>query len=163
MSQEKRALIAAIDLTAAKKKFLAKKSWWWKLRHSVEDVERDYKDYLFLIVTNQCKISCTQDINDLWHEHILDTRKYRDDCARINDGKFIHHPHLPRGAPDHAKHSSEMKRLWQEAYGKLEDASYQRGFKDGFDGLNMFSTSDRYMEGHADGCRSKSEKTPRDL
>src|SRR5215467_1491329 len=29
--------------------------------------------------------------NDVWHEHILWTEKYREDCARVFDGRFLDH------------------------------------------------------------------------
>lgn len=166
MSEEKRILIDAIDLTQAKKKFLEKKSWLWRLWHKIEDVEAEYKKFLYLICTNQDKtfVPWTQDLDDLWHEHILDTRKYRDDCARINDGKFIHHnPNLPRGTPDHAKNFSETKRLWQKVYGKTNSPAYQRGLRDGLGGFNMSSTSDEYILGHHDGYRQRLERQTRGL
>jgi len=51
----------------------------------------------------QMQISPTRDIDAFWHAHILDTRKYIDDCERVF-GFYLHHfPYFGmRGADDAA-------------------------------------------------------------
>lgn len=43
----------------------------------------------------------SEPLDDIWHAHILDTKKYAEDCDKIF-GKFLHHfPYLGmRGAED---------------------------------------------------------------
>lgn len=117
MSKEKWDQIIGLDLTNVKANFLRRKSrlerWLWQRRHSIDTVEYEYKKFLFLICTNpkKCIVPWMDDLDDLWHEHILDTRKYAKDCQLIH-GEFIHHnPNLPQGTTDHTNHWEETKRL----------------------------------------------------
>ncbi len=104
-AEEKEKAIYELDLSKVKAKYLSKKSWWWKLWNDADQVEKDYREFLRLIAVNagQSFVPWTQDLDDLWHEHILDTRKYNEDCMAIF-GEVIHHnPHLPKGTREHRK------------------------------------------------------------
>ena len=35
-----------------------------------------------------------KDIDEFWHQHILDTKKYRDDCKKIFGEYFDHYPYF---------------------------------------------------------------------
>jgi hypothetical protein len=59
----------------------------------------------------QCIVPWYEELDNLWHEHILDTRKYEIDCRNIF-GSIIHHnPNLPKGTVNHTNHWAETKRL----------------------------------------------------
>jgi hypothetical protein len=49
-----------------------------------------YRQYLFLIRKYNTNISPTLAIDAVWHNHILDTRKYVQDCQAVF-GFYLHH------------------------------------------------------------------------
>jgi len=60
----------------------------------------EYRQFLHLIVCNRYNtvVPRSRDLDDFWHEHILDTTWYAEDCNTIL-GSFIHHnPHLFEGS-----------------------------------------------------------------
>lgn len=68
----------------------------------VRIMEKQYRQFLMLIhLYPKTSIIPTESIDKIWHTHILDTQKYREDCNEIF-GKFIDHfPYLGlRGAKD---------------------------------------------------------------
>jgi hypothetical protein len=61
-----------------------------------EAVEKAYKRYLYLAGTYGGTVSIvpTKIIDEFWHMHILDTRKYAEDCGNLF-GRLLHHyPYL---------------------------------------------------------------------
>lgn len=106
--------ILALDLTNIKANlYRRQKGWfmrrWW--RKKMNHVELEYKRFLYLLAAYpKAKVVPWGDIkgwcplDEMWHEHILDTRKYAKDCESLF-GRFIHHdPNLPQGTTDHTTH-----------------------------------------------------------
>lgn len=57
----------------------------------LELAEREYRRFLTLIVLNPGKaIVPTKLVDEFWHQHILDTQAYGDDCHQVF-GAFVHH------------------------------------------------------------------------
>jgi hypothetical protein len=55
-------------------------------------------------------------LDEMWHEHILDTHKYARDCNTIF-GRMIHHdPNLPAGTTNHTNHWEKTKRVYKEVF-----------------------------------------------
>lgn len=81
-----------LDLAPVKFKLVKESSWDLERANLVEP---QYKAFLFLIGTRRDHMFVpTQDIDTMWHTHILDTRKYMTDCAQYF-GEYIHHyPYL---------------------------------------------------------------------
>ena len=81
----------------------------WTLERA-NRVEPQYKAFLFLIGSRvKAEFVPTFDIDEMWHMHILDTRKYMMDCA-LHFGEYIHHyPYL--GMKD-AEDRSRAERLF---------------------------------------------------
>jgi hypothetical protein len=110
--------IQAVDLATVKEKFKWRKGWWWCLWHDADKIEQEYRQFLYLIATNpgEMVVPWTQDMDDFWHEHILDTSKYQADCNTIH-GSFIHHnPHVPKGSETHDKAFTKTKTLYKNAF-----------------------------------------------
>ena len=84
--------IESLDLEPVKYNLVAKSGWDLARADAVETL---YKRFLLLSVEHPDKVVVpTEDIDEMWHAHILDTRKYHDDCMRVF-GRFIHHfPYL---------------------------------------------------------------------
>src|SRR5271167_499441 len=95
--------ILALDLNAVRVRLTEKKGWWWSLRYKPMRLEKEYRQFIYLIATNPDRlvIPWSQPLDDFWHEHILDTAKYAADCQNVL-GKFIHHnPNVPKYSSDH--------------------------------------------------------------
>jgi hypothetical protein len=81
-----------LDLNPIKYKLMKDKDWTLERANRVEP---QYKAFLFLIGSKvKAEFVPTFDIDEMWHTHILDTRKYMTDCA-LHFGAYIHHyPYL---------------------------------------------------------------------
>lgn len=73
----------------------------WTLDHA-RKAEKWYRRFLFLAVKYPSEIIVpTKEIDQLWHFHILDTRKYIEDCNTLFGEYFHHFPYLgTRGKDD---------------------------------------------------------------
>src|SRR5277367_2353333 len=82
----------SLDLNPIKYKLMKDKDWTLERANQVEP---QYKAFLFLIGSRvKAEFVPTFDIDEMWHTHILDTRKYMADCA-LHFGEYIHHyPYL---------------------------------------------------------------------
>lgn len=57
----------------------------------LDEMEIEYKKFMFLLSTyNDLCIPISEEIDDLWHTHVLHTKNYSEFCLNIC-GKFIHH------------------------------------------------------------------------
>lgn len=75
----------------------------WPLSKALE-VEKWYRRFLYISsVEAGVAMVPSKDIDVFWHEHILDTRKYFDDCERVFGRYFHHFPFFgTRGKQDEA-------------------------------------------------------------
>lgn len=84
--------IADLDFTAQKNKMMlpAPEGKGWS-KEQADIAEMWYKRYLHLLkkYPNQ-KFVPNAPIDAFWHYHILDTRRYAEDCKNVF-GKFLHH------------------------------------------------------------------------
>lgn len=120
---QKRKQIDALDFTQLKSKLMDKeegKGWTAKMCDAVEVL---YKQFLFIILKYPDRdIVPTKQIDDFWHAHILDTRRYMSDCKNIF-GHYVHHyPYFGLRGEEDAKNLqntfSETKNLWKKEFGK---------------------------------------------
>lgn len=112
--------IQALKLETVRKKLGERKGWWWRLTTDASKLEKEYRQFLYLIAQNPEKpmIPWSQNLDDFWHEHILDTQKYAQDCQAIF-GKFIHHdPHLPKGSKTHNESFDATRKAYKDNFGK---------------------------------------------
>lgn len=98
---EVRRQLMEVDLDCIKFKLMDSHEGLGWTREQAEAVSEQYRRFLFLCVTTGTSIVPTKDVDEFWHQHILDTHKYADDCHRIF-GFFLHHfPYLGmRGEED---------------------------------------------------------------
>ncbi|MEL7354047.1 MAG: glycine-rich domain-containing protein-like [Cyanobacteria bacterium J06560_5] len=62
----------------------------WSLQRATQAIEQ-YRRFLFLLYKYPDeKIVPSRETDEVWHTHILDTSKYREDCDRLF-GKFMDH------------------------------------------------------------------------
>ena len=63
----------------------------WKLERAVFASEQ-YRRWLWLNARYEAEhLSPSQDVDHVWHMHILDTRKYAEDCEAMFGDQFLHH------------------------------------------------------------------------
>ena len=90
--------VASLDFSMLKRKLGEEKGWSPEYQSEVEDL---YRRFLALnIVYRDQKICPTGPIDEFWHAHILDTRKYAGDCQELF-GEYLHHfPYFGMRGPD---------------------------------------------------------------
>ncbi|NRF71801.1 hypothetical protein HLB44_32930 [Aquincola sp. S2] len=108
------AAIQALDLSMIKfKATRGDDGYGWSEAYA-DQMEVAYKRYLILHAKYpDMQLAPEQDVDRFWHMHILDTRKYADDCEVIF-GYFLHHfPYLGlRGDGD--------EQVLQDAFEKMQ-------------------------------------------
>jgi hypothetical protein len=114
--------IELIDLEKVKKKLMS------AVRHGGQEWDEDlteeavdfYRKFLTLCTFYKgLKFVPTGDIDTVWHQHILDTKKYQNDCKEYL-GFFLHHNpnYSPETAGDKYKESSiKTVELFVEHFG----------------------------------------------
>jgi hypothetical protein len=87
-----------LDLAPIKKLLKESDSGPMWSKEFTEAVEPMYRSFLYLLWKYpEEKIVPTPEVDVFWHMHILDTKKYAEDCETIF-GRFIHHnPHKGLG------------------------------------------------------------------
>jgi hypothetical protein len=101
--------IRAIDFSALGSKLATaesgKKPWSWE---KIEYCEREYRRWLFLCRKHEGELlSPTRAMDEYWHAHMLDTKAYMRDTARIF-GKYLHHnPYLGTLGPEDERRLEE--------------------------------------------------------
>ncbi|HEY4498547.1 MAG TPA: glycine-rich domain-containing protein-like [Candidatus Paceibacterota bacterium] len=83
--------IRSIDLSMVKLKLMDKEEGQGWDQEYADYVETRYRRYLCMVYVSRHGANVpTRDIDLFWHQHILDTRAYADDCQHVF-GEFIHH------------------------------------------------------------------------
>ena len=82
-------------------------------------VEKQYRNWLYLRRKYEGEqLPPSSDIDQFWHAHILDTRAYHRDCARIFGSYHHHFPYFgARGEADRAA----LLRAWERLLGLYQD------------------------------------------
>ncbi len=80
--------IGNLDFSMIISKMVSHQGW---SRKDAEEVSQLYRNFLFLSAKYSDKrLPPSGDIDEFWHNHILDTEKYAQDCDAIF-GRFFHH------------------------------------------------------------------------
>jgi hypothetical protein len=92
--------ISAIDFTTMREKLADPDFGEPWIPEKIEFCEREYRRWLFLCRKYDGEIlSPSFAMDEYWHAHMLDTRAYMRDCARIF-GRYMHHnPYLGMAGP----------------------------------------------------------------
>lgn len=122
------ARIAAIDLEPIKFKLVNEKGYE---HDEVNTLEKWYRRFLLLTILYKDRpIVVSEKIDEFWHQHILDTHKYAEDC-RAAFGEFLHHfPYFGlRGEEDQialrAAYRSTLE-LLQSEFGETPDEELRK-------------------------------------
>jgi hypothetical protein len=108
--------VARIDLEAVKANLRRYKRW---SRARIEVAELEYKRMLTLLLWNPGlphPLVPLELVDELWHQHILDTRAYHHDM-HVLFGKYLHHfPFLGAGDADNVRLKAEAVELFNQLY-----------------------------------------------
>ncbi|TMB95052.1 MAG: hypothetical protein E6J42_10920 [Chloroflexi bacterium] len=118
-----KATILNLDLDPIKIKLMDPEEGKGWTREEADRAEVQYKRFLYLSVKYPQAIVPHKIVDAMWHAHILDTRKYAEDCEKTF-GFFLHHfPYFgmrgPNDAADLEKAFEETCRLYQAEFGDL--------------------------------------------
>jgi hypothetical protein len=163
--------IVGLNLKSVRNKFSAKKSWWWHLGHDPARIEAEYRQFLFLLATHPdaTLVPWSPDLDDFWHQHILDTPKYAADCDAFADRLIHHPPHPLEGSAAYSLALAETRKLYLSSFSesarKRKRAAGEGGH--GSDTPMVFSDSDgsrangsHHAGGHGLGHHSASHHSP---
>lgn len=114
--------VEKLDFTAQRHKMSEILGWHPQV---VDTMERQYKQFIALskaaeAIAPDLEIVPNRLIDEFWHMHILDTRKYREDCDMIFGRYFDHYPYFGlEGGEDTAnwkRASTDCARLWEDVF-----------------------------------------------
>lgn len=117
--------IDELDLGPIKVKLMRQDGEGWS-RNQAEIAEKWYKGFLSLCLKYpSLAIVPNKAVDAFWHYHILDTRKYAEDCQGIF-GYFLHHfPYFgmrdEKDVRDHGEAVANTKDLFHREFGWLFD------------------------------------------
>ena len=108
------------DFSLTKEKLLEPDYAGWSMERA-ENAEKDYKRYLALTkALGGFQPVPNGEIDRFWHEHILDTRRYFQDCHELFGGFLHHYPYFGmRGEQDKKTWESTAEfsnNLWESLF-----------------------------------------------
>lgn len=107
--------VAGVDLSLVKAKAMERNGW---SQDTADQAEADYRRFLYLLAKypRQVFVPWTRNLDLFWHEHILDTRRYEEDCSRVF-GQFVHHdPHIGISPENEKRARSATSDLFRKEY-----------------------------------------------
>lgn len=110
-------------------------------RSRAEEAEKWYKRFLKLCVLQDEKVVPPGDVDEMWHCHLLHTRKYHEDCQRIF-GHYLHHS--PSDGTDEGKF--RMEDSFQTTLSRFEEFFGERPLEG-----KESSRADCHCNGHCCG------------
>jgi len=125
------AAIQALDVESVKVRMMDPvRGEGWTREHA-DGIEIAYKNFLTMLVKHPEdaeEIALSEDTDEFWHSHILQTEKYADDCQEMF-GNFLHHsPHLEEITPAYLEKmdaSAEKTRcLYEQEFGAGMNAAW---------------------------------------
>jgi hypothetical protein len=123
------AAIHGLDLESVKLRVMDPKLGEGWSREYADSIEAAYKTYLTMLAKYQDHaedILLSEDVDEFWHTHILQTIKYADDCERVF-GTFLHHnPHVGELSDADRERRDQLaektRRLYQQEFGTEQGA-----------------------------------------
>jgi len=115
-------LVGQVDLSPINRQLQHDDPETWT-EEFVRTTELKYRRFLVLnLLHPHTTLSVDKTLDDYWHQHILDTRKYAEDC-RLVFGYFLHHdPYFGLGSEDEWLENvglfAATQDLYEEAFGE---------------------------------------------
>ena len=99
--------INSLDLSSVREKVIEKIGW---SSSQAENIELEYRRFLYALARkgrDEIISPPSQEVDEFWHQHILDTRAYLQDCNTIF-GHYMHH--TPRLEPEEQAKADALRR-----------------------------------------------------
>jgi len=114
----------SIDLEPIIQRLINRKKWTPRKAYEVAKLYRN-----FLYISKQYadeKLVPSQQIDDFWHEHVLDTKKYHIDCDKIFGEYFHHNPaNKNKLTPEYQQGFERLQELHRQEFGyEIYDITY---------------------------------------
>jgi len=127
--QEVIAAIQALALESVKLRVMDAELGEGWTREYADSIEIAYKTYLTMLVKypdDAEDIMLSEDVDEFWHTHILQTMKYAEDCQNTF-GNFLHHaPHIGEVTPADLKKraflAERTRNLYEREFGGIQGA-----------------------------------------
>lgn len=121
-----RRYIEGIDFTRQKAKMADREQGLGWSMDKLDAVEQMYKNYLYLLCKYEDEsLPPSADVDDFWHNHILDTHAYHRDTARIFGCYLHHYPYAGLGGgEDYAHHLSAFENTLRRYAAEFGDDLY---------------------------------------
>src|SRR5690349_19390345 len=125
------AAIQSLDLEPVKIRMMDHVRGEGWTREYADSIEVAYKTYLTMLAKYQDEaenILLSEDVDEFWHTHILQTIKYADDCQRVF-GNFLHHqPHIGEftetDIEEREVQAEKTRQLYEREFGSAQDAAW---------------------------------------
>ena len=107
--------VATMDLSPVVQQLVDYRGWTAKRAAAAE---RRYRRFFYLkaaMPTNNA--APTTEVDEFWHEHIINTRRYGPDCEQVA-GQFLHHTFV---SPDEMTQTSELLSVWLSTCASYEE------------------------------------------
>lgn len=144
--------VQQLHLKSVRTRFAAKKGWWWQLSHSTAQIEREYRQFLYLSAGRSDKslIPWSKDIDAFWHEHCSDSKKYAHDCEAVLGKAMPYQKRFAEGSTAHRAAISETRRLYLTSFGESARKKRRAGSDIDFDRQmpQVFSDHDHHIGHH---------------
>ena len=117
------AAVSQIDFSPINAKLQHENPAFWN-DETIVETEANYRRFLALHLLHPLEtLVPNKSLDEYWHQHILDTRKYAADCETIF-GTFLHHdPYFGIEGEEDRQQNLEAfavtQQLWEEAFGVL--------------------------------------------
>jgi hypothetical protein len=123
------AAIQALDLESVKVRIMDDELGEGWTREYADSIEAAYRTYLTMLAKypdDAEDIMLSKDVDEFWHTHILQTRKYTEDCQRVF-GSFLHHePHVgavtAADLETRANKAEKTRQLYEREFGGVRQS-----------------------------------------
>ncbi len=106
----------------------------WPIQISFE-ISEQYRNYLVLrMLYPNIDLPPSREIDEFWHNHILHTQKYHEDCESIFGYYLHHHPHSNMGNINSAEVAFEenTQSLYKKHFGDYLYVVYKKLYRRSF-------------------------------
>jgi hypothetical protein len=104
--------IRQLDLTSVRRKVFEDLSWG---SEKIDQAELEYRQFLYALARKRQEDLISPpnpEVDEFWHRHILDTRKYREDCQLVFGHYMDHAPGL--GPEEQARADTRRREIYNE-------------------------------------------------
>jgi len=133
-----------LDLRPVQAKVIEKLGW---SADQAESVEQEYRRFLYALTQKgrgEIISPPSKEVDEFWHQHILDTRKYRDDCQKLFGHYMDHIPALT--SAQQAEADERRRRVYAEH--RIDSSDFYPGDIGSSCGASSEGYESHHVHGH---------------